>query len=152
MGGGGRLGVRGEYVERRENLKGGWEQLRSGARLEWRESDQHTFGFLTSIHSKKRFRKESNRGRLEVQQFLPRNYLSSCCSATQSCPTFCDPMDCSTLSLPVLHHLPELSQTHIHWDGDAIQPSCPLSSPYPLAFNLSQHQGLLPSWKSGNST
>ena len=65
----------------------------------------------------------------------------SCCSVTQSCPTRCDPMDCSTPGFPVLHQPPELAQTHVHWVGDAIQPSHPLSSPSP-AFNLSQHQGL----------
>ena len=51
-------------------------------------------------------------------------------------------MDCSTPGFPVLHHLPELAQTYVHWVGDAIQPSHPLSSPSPPAFNLSQHQGL----------
>ena len=52
----------------------------------------------------------------------------------------CDPMDCSTPGLPVLHHLPELAQTHVHWVSDAIQPfhSLSLSS----AFSLSQHQRL----------
>ena len=60
------------------------------------------------------------------------------------CPTLCDPMDCSTPGFPVLYHLPELAQTHIHWGGDAIQPSHPLLSPYPPAFNLSQHQGIFP--------
>ena len=63
-------------------------------------------------------------------------------SVTQSCPTLCDPMDCSTPGLPVHHQLPETTQTHVHYVGDAIQPSHPLSSPYPPAFNLSQHQGL----------
>ena len=58
-------------------------------------------------------------------------------SVTQSCPTFCDPMDCSTPGLPVHHQLPEFTQTHVHWVGDAIQPSHPLLSPSPLAFNLS---------------
>ena len=53
----------------------------------------------------------------------------------------CDPMDCSTPGFPVHHQLPELTQTHVHWVGDAIQPS-PLSSPSPPAFNLSQNQGL----------
>ena len=57
-------------------------------------------------------------------------------------PTFCDPMDCSTPGFPVLHHLPELVQTHVHWVGDAIQPSHPLLSPYPFAFELAQHQSL----------
>ena len=50
-------------------------------------------------------------------------------------------MDCSTPDFPVHHQLPEFTQTHVHWVGDAIQPSHPLSSPSP-AFNLSQHQGL----------
>jgi len=61
---------------------------------------------------------------------------------TQSCSTLCDPMVCSTLGLPVLHHLPEFAQTHVHRVGDAIQLSHPLSSPSPPAFSLSQHQGL----------
>ena len=66
-----------------------------------------------------------------------------CCrSVAQSCPTLCDPMNCSTPGFPVLHHLPELAQAHVHWVGDAIQPSHPLSSPCPPALNLSQHQGL----------
>ena len=60
---------------------------------------------------------------------------------TQSCPTLCDPMNCSMPGLSVHHQLLEFTQTHIHWVGDAIQPSHPLSSPSP-AFNLSQHQGL----------
>ena len=51
-------------------------------------------------------------------------------------------MDCSTPGLPVHHQLPEFTQTHVHQAGDAIQPSHPLSSPSPPAFNLSQHQGL----------
>ena len=51
-------------------------------------------------------------------------------------------MDCSTLGFPVLHHLPELAQTHVHWVGDAIQPSHPLSPPSPPAFSLSKHRGL----------
>ena len=60
-------------------------------------------------------------------------------SVAQSCPILCDPMDCSTLGLPVHHQLLEFTQTHVHHAGDAIQPSNPLSSPSP-AFNLSQHQ------------
>ena len=54
-------------------------------------------------------------------------------SVTQSCPTLCDPMDCSTPGLPVHHQLPEFTQTHAHRIGDAIQPSHPLSSPSPPA-------------------
>ena len=63
-------------------------------------------------------------------------------SVAQLCPTLCDSMNCSTPDLLVLHHLPELAQTHVHWVSDAIQPSHPLSSPSPPAFSLSQHQGL----------
>ena len=55
---------------------------------------------------------------------------------------FCDLMDCSMPGFPVHYQLPELAQTHVHWVGDAIQPSHPLSPPSPPAFNLSQHQGL----------
>jgi len=54
----------------------------------------------------------------------------------------CDPMDCSTPGLPVHHQVPEFIQTHVHRLGDAIQPSLPLLSPSPPAFNLSQHQDL----------
>ena len=57
------------------------------------------------------------------------NNVHCCCSVTQSCPTLCDPTDCSTPGFPVLHHLPELAQTHVHW---VVMPSnhpilcCPL--------------------------
>ena len=63
-------------------------------------------------------------------------------SVTHSCLTLCNPMNCSTPGLPDHHQLLELAQTHVHWVGDAIQPSHLLSSPSPPAFNLSQHQGL----------
>ena len=61
---------------------------------------------------------------------------------TQLCLILCDPMDCSTPGFPVFHQVLEFAQTHVHWVSDAIQPSHPLSSPSPPAFNLSQHQGL----------
>ena len=63
-------------------------------------------------------------------------------SVTQSCPTFCHPMDCSRQGLPDHHQLPELFPTHNHWVDDVIQPSHPLFPPSPPACNLSQHQGL----------
>ena len=63
-------------------------------------------------------------------------------SVAQSCPTLCDPMNRTTPGLPVHHHLLDFTQTHVHQVGDAIQLSHPLSSPFPPAFNLSQHQGL----------
>ena len=67
-------------------------------------------------------------------------------SVPQSCPTLCDPMNCSTAGLPVYHQLPESTQTHVHWVGDAISPShpvipfssCPQSSPAPGSFQMSQ--------------
>ena len=70
-------------------------------------------------------------------------------SVAQSCPTLCDPMNRSTPGLPVHHHLPVFTQTHIHRVSGAIQPSHPLSSPSPSAFNLSQHQGLF-QWVSSS--
>ena len=61
-------------------------------------------------------------------------------SVAQSCPTLCDPMNCSTPGLPVHYQLPEFTQTRVHWVGDAIQPSYPLLTSSPFVFNLSQHQ------------
>ena len=63
-------------------------------------------------------------------------------SVPQSCSTLCDPMNRSTPGLPVNHHLPEFTQTHVHRVSDAIQPSHPGSSPSPPAPNLSQNQSL----------
>ena len=63
-------------------------------------------------------------------------------SATQPCPSLCDPMNCSTPGLPVPHQLLEFTQTHVHRVGDGIQPSHPLSSPSPPSPNPSQHQSL----------
>ena len=68
---------------------------------------------------------------------------------TQSCPTLSDPMDCSMPGLPVHHQLPESTQTHVRWVGDAIQPPYPLSSPSPPALNLSKQQGLF-KWVSSS--
>ena len=72
----------------------------------------------------------------------PESYpLPVFCSIAQSCPTLCNPVDCSTSGLPVHHH--------VHRVGDAIQPSHPLSSPSPPAFSLSQHQGFF-KWVSSS--
>ena len=60
-------------------------------------------------------------------------------SVAQSCPTLCDPMNCSTSGFPVHHQLPEFTETHVHRVSDAIQPSHPLLSPSPPAPNPSQH-------------
>ena len=70
-------------------------------------------------------------------------------SVARSCLTFCDPMDCSMLGSPVLYCLPELAQTHVHWVGDAIQPSHPLSSSPSPTFTLPQHQALF-KWVSSS--
>ena len=62
------------------------------------------------------------------QKWKPfRSVYTCCCSVAQSCLTLCDPMDCRTPGLPILHHLPEFAQTYIHWVADAIQPSHTLS-------------------------
>ena len=67
----------------------------------------------------------------------------------QLCPTLCDTMDCSMPGIPVHHQLPGFTQTYVHQVGDAIQPSHPLLSPSPPAFNLSEHQGLF-QWVSSS--
>ena len=68
------------------------------------------------------------------------SYQSCCCSVAESCLTLCDPMDCSTPGFPVLCHLPDPVQTHVHRVSDTIQPSHPLSSPSSPDPNPSQHQ------------
>ena len=111
-------------------------------------------------------------GRLPCPSVIPRAYLNSCplsrwhhptisssvvpffsClqsfPVAQLCPTLCNPVDCSPPDLPVHHQLPEFTQTHVHWVGDAIQPSHPLSSPSPPDLSLSQHQGLF-KWVSSS--
>ena len=86
---------------------------------------------------------------LSAQKTLPLVFLCvsvsvPCCwcSVTQLCLALCESVDCSTPGFSVLPHFLELAQTHVYWVDDAIQPSHPLSSPSPPAFNLSQHQGL----------
>ena len=77
-----------------------------------------------------------------ITELLINCWLYIISSVAQSCPSLYDPMDCSMPGLPVHHQLLEFTQTHVHWVGDTIQPSHPLSSPYSPAFNLSHHQGL----------
>ena len=72
----------------------------------------------------------------------PKGKTYSCWSVTESCPTLCNPINCSMPGFPVLQHLPEFAQTYVHWVSDAIQSSHPLSPPFPLALNLSQYQSL----------
>ena len=73
--------------------------------------------------------------------FKTMNQFSSA-QFTQSCQTLCDPMNRSTPGLPIHHQRPESTPNHVHWVGDAIQPSHLLSFPSPSAFNLPQHQDL----------
>ena len=80
---------------------------------------------------------------------LTTDSLTQFSSVTQSCLTLCGPIYCRSPGLPVLHQLPEFTQSHVHRVGDAIQPSHPLSSPSPPAFNLCQHQGLF-QWVSSS--
>ena len=70
-------------------------------------------------------------------------------SVTQSCPTLCDPTDCSTPGLPTCQQLPELTQTQVYRISDGIQPSHLLSSPFPPAFNLPSIKGLF-QWVSSS--
>ena len=84
--------------------------------------------------------------------------LSCCLAFKQACHRrsvtkprliLCGPVECSMQGFPVPHHLPECTQVHVCWNGDAIQPSHPLSSTSPLAFHLCQHQGLF-QWVSSS--
>ena len=72
-------------------------------------------------------------------------------SVAQSCLTLCDPMNCSTPGLPIHHQFPEFTQTHVHWVGDAIQPSHPLSSPSIYLQMLNQFclPRVSPTWSWG---
>ena len=103
---------------------------------------------VTEVHRNHKIMK-SHKVRIDLQEEkLGTNtrgwyyFIEQFSSVTLSCPTLCDPMDCSMSGFPVPHQLRELAQTHIHRVGDTIQPSHPLLSPSPPAFNLSQHQGL----------
>ena len=115
----------------------------------WRRKWQSTPVFLPGKpHGQRRLAdyspwslKESDTTEHTCPMLIYLNWVPQFSSVAQSCPTLCDPVDCTTPGFPVHHQLPELAQTHVHWVGDAIQPSHPLSSPSP-AFNLSQHQGL----------
>ena len=75
-----------------------------------------------------------------LQRIKGLNWAVQLSSVSLSCPTLCNPMNCSKPGLPVHHQLLEFTQIHVHWLSDAIQPSHPLSSPFPPAPNPSQHK------------
>ena len=106
----------------------------------------HRKGTLTSQDSTKEADPPTLTFREEAGLFSLKAQLSS---VGRSCRTLFDPMDCSIPDFPVHHQVPELAQTHVHQVGDSIQPSHPLSSPFPPTFNLSQHQGLF-KWVSSS--
>ena len=83
-------------------------------------------------------------GKYLLSSFWEIPYFSSVqfSSDAQSYLILCDSMDWSTLGFPIHHQLLEVTQTHVHWVSDAIQPTYPMPSTSPSAFNLSQHQGL----------
>ena len=80
----------------------------------------------------------------DIQLYFCQLYFVQFSSVAQSCPTLCDPMNCSTPVFPVHHQLPEFTQTHAHQVGDAIQSSHPLSSPPPPAPQSLQASGSFP--------
>ena len=104
-------------------------------------------------YKKKCFTKHSSPATVVVNSFWNEGQLLTNLhiSSVQlfSCVWLCDPMDCSTPGFPVHHQVLELAQTHVHQVGNPIQPSHPLWSPSPPAFNLSQHQGIL-KWVSSS--
>ena len=114
----------------------------------WKTTSNNLHSALTVIDNKCMNRKMKNFtfSSLKIWQNTVSFHFSS---VSQSCPTLRDPMDCSTPGFPVHHQLPEFTQTHVHWVGDAMQQSDPLSSTSPPAFNLFQHQGLF-QWVSSS--
>ena len=97
---------------------------------------------IFSIDAEKTFNKIQHRFMIKKKNSPESRHRGNIRSLTQLCPTLCNPMNCSTPGFLVHHQLLEHAQTHVHRVTDAIQPSHPLQSPSPSAFNLPQHQGL----------
>ena len=117
-----------------------WHHQLDGDEFEWTLGVGDGQGGLVCCNSWGH--KESDTTERLIAIELIAKWIGYCCSVAQLCLNLCDPMDYGMPGFPVLHHLMELAQTHVHWVGDAIQPSPPLSSCSPPTFNLSQHQGL----------
>ena len=96
---------------------------------------------VTELNNMKCINSAWHKGNINVSDYYY-NASVQFSSVAQSCPTLCNPMNRSTPGLPVHHQLLEFTQTHVHRVSDAIQPSCPLSSPSTPVSNPSQHQGL----------
>ena len=122
----------------------GWRSLAGYSPWGHKESDMTERLYFISLHFTSLHSSVGQIGTISVLSISLSSERSTVqfSSVAQSCATLCDPMDHGTPSLPVHHQLPEFTQTHVHWVSDAIQPSHPLTSPSPLALNLSQHQGL----------
>ena len=101
-----------------------WEKIVKSLKRLWEPSNWCT----SDLEWRDRHKEGTEEGCVAIVQLL-------------SCVWLCNPMDCSTPDVPVLHYLPEFAQIHVHWVGDALQAPHPLLSPSPLVLNLSQHQG-----------
>ena len=112
------------------------------AEVEWPYEDFQDLLELTPKKKKKKRCPFHHRG-LKCKSRKSRDQFSS---VTKSCLTLCNTMDCSMPGFPVHHQLLELAPTHVFWVSDAIQPYHPGFSPFPPAFNLSHHQGLIDQW------
>ena len=128
--------------------RGVWGSQRGDRCLEFsrRRKDKDFSTFLSLSHIKCFFFFKPGAVDYTTKQFSLNSVQFS--SVTQPCPALCDPMDCSIAGFSVHHQFLELAQTHVCQVGDAFQPSHPLLSPSPSAFNLSQHQGLFKSVSS----
>ena len=123
-----------------------WTAVHGIAKSQTRLSD---FTFISKLQLiPLLFAFQVKRHRISIIWAAPQ-FVNQFSSVAQSCPTLCNLMNCSMPGLPVHHQLLESTQALVHWVGDAIQPSHPLSSPSPPALNLSQHQGLF-KWVSSS--
>ena len=108
--------------------KGSRTQYRESWSKDYRKESAALVTFTSSPHG------SDSQNLMRVKRSFP--FLRPICySLAKSCPPLCNPMDCSMPGFHILHYLPEFAQIHVHWVGDAIQPSHLLSSPSPPAFN-----------------
>ena len=123
------------------HLQRWWMDLESVIHSEVSQIKPTIIWYCLYVESKKIYGHGGEEGSGEINWEI-RSDIYTFSSVTQLCPTLCNPIDCSIPGFPIHHDLPKLAQTHVLRVGDAIQPSHPLLSPSPPAFNLSQHQGL----------